>query len=108
MAAVLEVPGRRTGSPREVTIIPVDIDGATFLMGFTGVTGWVQNLRAAGRGGLRRKGRLQAFTAIEIAGDERDRVIAAYLGRLPGFIKKDFERRPDPADHPVFKVQPIA
>jgi deazaflavin-dependent oxidoreductase (nitroreductase family) len=108
MAAVLEVPGRRTGTPRRATIIPVDIDGTTYLMGFTGITGWVQNLRAAGRADLRRKGRAVPFNGIEVEGDERDRVIAAYLARLPGFIKKDFERRPGAADHPVFKVEPIA
>jgi deazaflavin-dependent oxidoreductase (nitroreductase family) len=108
MAAVLEVPGRRTGTPRRATIIPVDIDGTTYLMGFTGVTGWVRNLRAAGRGTLRRKGRTDPVTAIEVGGDERDRVIAAYLARLPGFIEKDFERRPGAADHPVFKVDVVA
>ncbi len=108
MAAVLEVPGRRTGMPRRTTIIPVDIDGTMYLMGFTGVTGWVQNLRAAGSCKLRRKGRTDPFTAIEVDGDERDRVIAAYLARLPGFIRQDFARRPGSADHPVFKVEPIA
>jgi hypothetical protein len=49
-----------------------------------------------------------SFTGIEVEGDERDRVIAAYLARLPGFIKKDFERRPGAGDHPVFKVEPSA
>jgi deazaflavin-dependent oxidoreductase (nitroreductase family) len=108
MAAFLEVPGRRTGSLRRVTLIPVDIGGSTYLMGFTGVTGWVRDLRAAGRAELRRKGRAQPFIAIEIEGDERDRVIAAYLARLPGFIKRDFQRRPNPADHPVFRIGPLA
>ena len=106
MAAVLEVPGRRSGTSRRVTIIPVDIDGSTYLMGFTGVTGWVQNLRAAGRATLRRKGQTESFGAIEVQGVERDRVITAYIARLPGFIKKDFERRPGAGDHPVFKVGP--
>ena len=108
MAAVLEVPGRRTGTPRRVTIIPVDIDGSTYLMGFTGVTGWVQNLRVAGRATLRRNGRTGPVSTTEVEGVERDQVIAAYLARLPGFIKKDFERRPGAADHPVFKVGPTA
>jgi hypothetical protein len=52
------------------------------------------------------KGRTQAFTAIEVEGNERDRVIAAYLARM-GPIKRDFDRRPGAADHPTFRVEPI-
>ena len=106
IAAVLEVPGRRTGTPLRVPLIPVEVDGTWYLMSFGGVTDWARNLRAAGRGELRRKGRTEAFTAIEVDGNERDRVIAAYLTRL-GPIKRDFVRRPGVADHPTFRVEPI-
>jgi len=75
-------------------------------MAFGGVTDWARNLRAAGRGGLRHKGHSDAFTAIEVDGNERDRVIAAYLAKM-GPIRRDFGRRPDAADHPVFRVEPI-
>ena len=106
IAAVLEVPGRRTGTPLRVSLIPVELDGTWYLMSFGGVTDWARNLRAAGRGELRRKGRTEAFTAIEVDGNERDRVIAAYLARL-GPIRRDFDRRPGAADHPTFRVEPI-
>ena len=106
IAAVLEVAGRRTGTPHRVSVIPVKVDGTTYLMAFGGVTEWSRNLRAAGRGALRRRGKTQAFTAIEVDGDERDRVIARYL-RGSGPIKNDFYRRPDAANHPTFKVEPI-
>src|SRR3990170_873269 len=79
IAAVLEVPGRRTGTPLRVSLIPVEVDGTWYLMSFGGVTDWVRNLRAAGRGGLRRQGRTEGFTAIEGDGNEGDRGIAAYL-----------------------------
>ncbi|MEX2547146.1 MAG: deazaflavin-dependent nitroreductase, partial [Chloroflexota bacterium] len=78
----------------------------TYLMAFGGVTEWARNLRAAGRGELRRRGRTQAFTATEVDGDERDRAIARYLAGS-GPIKKDFYRRPGAADHPTFRVEPI-
>jgi hypothetical protein len=106
-AAVLTVADRRTGSPRRIRLIPVKVDGTWHLLSFGGVTEWARDLRAAGVGELRRKGRTQAFTAVEVEGDERDRVIAAYL-RGSGPIKNDFNRRPDPADHAVFRVEPIS
>jgi deazaflavin-dependent oxidoreductase (nitroreductase family) len=113
IAAVLKVPGRRTGTPLQVTLSPVEVDGTWYLLSFGGVTDWARNLRAAGRGELRRKGRTQAFIAIEVDGNERDRVIAAYLARLGPIkreldpIKRDFDRRPGAADHPAFRVEPI-
>jgi deazaflavin-dependent oxidoreductase (nitroreductase family) len=106
IAAVLEVAGRRSGRPLRVTVIPVRLDGSLYLLSFGGITEWARNLRAAGRGELRHKGRTQAFTAIEIVGDERDRVIARYLSGS-GPIKKDFYRRPAAADHPTFRLEPI-
>jgi deazaflavin-dependent oxidoreductase (nitroreductase family) len=108
VGAVLTTKGRRTGSPRRVKLTPVDLDGTTYLMAFQGVGDWVLNLRAAGECELQRKGRSNAYTAIEVEGDERDRVIAKYLSRLPAPVKNDFARRPEPAHHPVFRVEPIA
>lgn len=107
IAAVLEVPGRRTGTPFRVTLIPVKIDGATYVLSFGGVTNWALNLRSTGRGRLLHRGRTHAFNAIEVDGNERDRVIAKYLSGS-GPVRKDFNRRPDPADHPTFRLEPIS
>jgi hypothetical protein len=49
----------------QVTLFPVEVDGSRYLS-FSGVTGSARNLRAAGRGELRRKGRTEAFSAIEV------------------------------------------
>jgi deazaflavin-dependent oxidoreductase (nitroreductase family) len=106
IAAVLEVPGRRTGTPRHVTLIPWKVDGTRYLLSRYGVTHWVRNLRAAGRGELRRKGHTQAFTAIEVDGNERDRVIAAFHARSNRLLNQDFNQLPDPADHPAFRMEP--
>jgi deazaflavin-dependent oxidoreductase (nitroreductase family) len=108
IVATLEMSGRRTGKPLRVSVIPVKLDGATYVMAFGGATDWALNLRAAGGGELRRRGRTTAFTAIECEGDERDRVIAAYLTRARGPIRKDFDRRPNAADHPTFRLQQVA
>jgi deazaflavin-dependent oxidoreductase (nitroreductase family) len=107
IAAVLEVPDRRTGAPLHVTLIPWEVDGTWYLLSQYGVTRWVRNLRAAGRCELRHKGRSEAFNAIEVDGDERDRVIATFHARTPKPFRRDFEQRPGAADHPSFRVEPI-
>jgi deazaflavin-dependent oxidoreductase (nitroreductase family) len=104
--AVLSVPGRRTGTPVQVTVFPVEVDGATYLLSQYGVTAWVRNLRAGGRGELRRKGRTETFTAIEVDGDERGRVIAAFHAKTPKPFSRDFDQRPSAADHPTFRMEP--
>lgn len=104
--AVLTVADRRTGTQRRVPLIPVKVDGSWYLLSFGGITEWARDLRAAGRGELRRRGRTEVFTAVEVESDERDRVIARYL-RGSGPIRTDFARRPDAADHPVFRLEPL-
>lgn len=106
IVATLEVPGRRTGATLRVSLIPIHVDGRWYLMAFGGTTDWALNLRAAGLGELRHKGRTQAFRAVEVDGNERERAIAAYLAKA-GPITKDFNRRPAPADHPTFRVDPV-
>ncbi|MDP9468976.1 MAG: deazaflavin-dependent nitroreductase, partial [Chloroflexota bacterium] len=91
----------------QVTLSPVEVDGTWYLLSFGGVTDWARNLRAAGRGELRRKGRTQAFTAIEVDGDERDRVIATFTARTPRPFRRDYGQLPDAADHPAFRMEAI-
>lgn len=75
-------------------------------MSLYGVTGWVRNLRAAGRADLHRKGVGEPITAVEVFGDERDRVIAAYLAKI-GWRRRDYDALPDTADHPTFRIEPV-
>ena len=105
--ATFEIPGRITGAPRPVTLALWNVDRKLYLLSQYGDTEWVLNLRAAGRGELRRKGRSQAFTAVEVEGDERNRVIAAFNARADRWLKRDYDRIPDPVDHPAFRVEPI-
>ncbi len=104
---LLEVPGRRTGRPLRVALFPIKVDGTTYLLSQYGACDWVRNLRAAGRGELRRKGRTEAFIAVEVDDAERDRVIAAFQAKVPKGARRDYDQLPAAADHPTFRVQPI-
>ncbi len=44
----LVAPGRRSGEPTRVPVIPVDHDGAPYLVSTRGESDWVRNVRAAG------------------------------------------------------------
>ncbi len=105
--ALLTVRGRQTGTERRVTLFPVEVEGHRYLLSQYGVSDWVLNLRAAGRGDLRHRGRTQALIAIEVDGAERDRVIEAFKVKTPKPFRLDFEQLPGAADHPAFRVEPI-
>ena len=107
LTVLLEVRGRRSGTPYRVVLFPVEVDGASYLLSQYGLTGWVRNLRAARCGVLSRKGHAAAFTAVEVEGAERDRVIAAFRAKVPRPFRRDFEQRPAAGDHPTFRVEPI-
>jgi deazaflavin-dependent oxidoreductase (nitroreductase family) len=103
----LTVKGRRTGTPHTVPIGgPFDFEGARYLVSGRGNTAWARNLRAAGRGELRMHGRVEPFRAVEVIGSQRERVITAYRTALGRSVTGFFSRIPDPADHPVFRIEP--
>jgi deazaflavin-dependent oxidoreductase (nitroreductase family) len=99
------VAGRRTGQPRTVPVIPVVHEGATYLVSPRGETEWVRNLRAAGGCELGRHGRQRPMRATELPVAERPAVIAAYRSVAGRSVRSFFESLPDPADHPVFRVE---
>jgi deazaflavin-dependent oxidoreductase (nitroreductase family) len=98
------VPGRRTGRPMRVPVIPVEHGGARYLVSTRGESDWVRNLRAAGGGELSRRGHTHRFAADEIAVADRPPVIDAYRRKVGREVNRYFERLPDPADHPVFLI----
>jgi deazaflavin-dependent oxidoreductase (nitroreductase family) len=106
---VLIVAGRQTGQPRSVPLgRPFEDDGIRYLVAGGGETQWVRNLRAAGRGQLRFHGVTTPFRAVEIEGPERDRIVAAYRAKQGRTVEAFFRQLPEPADHPVFRVEPMA
>lgn len=105
---VLIVAGRRTGRSRAVPLgRPFEDAGVRYLVAGGGETQWVRNLRAAGRGQLRFQGASTPFRAVEIEGPERDRIVAAYRAKQGRTVEGFFRQLPEPADHPVFRVETI-
>jgi deazaflavin-dependent oxidoreductase (nitroreductase family) len=106
---VLIVPGRRSGKLRTVPLgRPFDLDGVRYLVGGGGETQWVRNLRGAGGGQFRFHGTNTPFRAVEIEGSERDRIVAAYRAKQGRTVDGFFRELPEPADHPVFRVEALA
>lgn len=102
----LTVRGRRTGRPVRTPVPTLEVGGARYLVSGGGETHWVRNLRAAGWGELRRGRTREPFRAVEVGDDERDRVVTAYRERMGWRAREFFAALPDPADHPVFRVEP--
>jgi len=100
----LTVVGRRTGEPHRVPVIPVEVDGSRYLVSPYGESDWVRNLRAAGKGELRSKGRTEVFAASEVRVAERGDIIARYLDVAGNTVGPYFVKLPDARDHPVFLV----
>jgi deazaflavin-dependent oxidoreductase (nitroreductase family) len=105
-AATLIVAGRRTGVKQRVPVIPVEVGERRYIVSTRGESAWTRNLRAAGRGQLQRKGRLEGFRAAEIPVDERAPIIEAYKAAAGGVVASYFKTLPDPKDHPVFRIEP--
>lgn len=107
IAAVLTVAGRRSGVPHSVKVTPVDLGKARYLISLHGETNWVPEPQ--GGGPVRPSpARARACTAVEVSGEERDRVLAKYLSRLPGPLRSDYSRRLAAERHPAFKVERLA
>jgi deazaflavin-dependent oxidoreductase (nitroreductase family) len=113
---VLRVRGRVSGEWRETPVNLLTHDGARYLVAPRGTTQWVRNLRAAGSGELRVGGRVDTFTAVELADTDpvKADVLRAYLKRWKFEVGVFFDGvGPDSADdelarvapdHPVFRV----
>ena len=51
---ILVVPGRRSGTPRETPVTPFRVDGREYVAAALPDADWARNIRAAGRGEMRR------------------------------------------------------
>ena len=90
-ARELHVRGRTTGEWRTVPVNPLDLDGRTYLVSPRGHTQWSRNMRAAGGGRLRRGRRLDEFSAVEVADDDKAPIIRAYLREWAFEVGKFFD-----------------
>ena len=101
---VLSVPGRKTGEMRSVPINVLEHEGERY-PSRRGSTEWARNLRAAGAGTLKVRGRAETFRAIEIDDAKKPELIAAYKDIWLKATKSQWEVLPDPGDHPIFRVE---
>ncbi len=101
----LVVPRRKSGEPQSVPVIPVEHEGARYVVSTRGESDWVKNLRAAGGGELKRKGQAQKVRVVELPVEERPPVIAAYRAKVGKEVDQYFTKLPEPADHPVFRLE---
>ena len=104
----LVVRGRTSGRTLTVPMgAPIELDGQRYLVSGRGSTQWVRNLRAARRAEFRIHGRSEPFRPTELDGADRARIVAAYRRKLGHSVDGYFRQIPDPADHPVFRMDPI-
>ena len=100
------VKGRRSGKVLRIPMDPpFEWQGRRYLVAPMGDTHWARNLRAAGMGELRIHRRRERFRAVELHGAERDAVVTAYAGTITCGCRKYMKLLPDPADHPVFRLE---
>jgi len=102
---VLEVVGRKSGQTRSVPVNVLEHDSGRYLVAPRGETDWVRNLRAAGTGTIKVRRKREPFSAVEVADDEKPALIDAYKEKWGKVTKGQWEELPDPADHPVFRIE---
>jgi len=112
---VLEVRGRRTGTPHQTPVNVLTLSDTRYLLAPRGHTQWVRNLRAAGEGDLILGKRRERFKATEVADADKEPILRAYLRRWKWEVGQFFGGvNPDsPAsdliriapDHPVFRIE---
>ncbi len=106
--AVLFVRGRTSGKRLAVPMDPpFEWEGRRYLVSPLGETHWARNVRAAGEGEVRVRGRTVHFRAVELIGAEHDRILAAYARTITCGCRMYLRKLPDPADHPVFRLEPV-
>jgi deazaflavin-dependent oxidoreductase (nitroreductase family) len=113
-AGVLEVRGRKSGTPRRTPVNLLIFEGERYLVAPRGETQWVRNLRAAGEGRILKGRRSERFTATELGDEEKPPLLRAYLKRwsfeVAGFFDgvgadaNEEEMRQEAAKHPVFRL----
>lgn len=106
---VLMVRGRRSGKLLKVPMDPpFEWNGTRYLVSPRGETHWARNLRAAGEADLRTGHTVEHLRVVELDGPERDAVVRTYASTITCNCRRSMELLPDPADHPVFRIETAA
>ena len=103
----LTVAGRRSGVAHYVPVVPVQVGSHRYLVAPYGVSDWVKNLRSAGEGELQGHDRPTRFRARELPVEQRGPILDAYRQVGGRTVERCFRALPNPADHPVFEIEPL-
>jgi len=104
---VLYVRGRKSGEWRSTPVNPLTFEGQRYLVAPRGHTQWVRNVRAAGGGELRVGRRVEAFTATELADEQKPELLRAYLRRWKFEVAVFFEGvGPDAPEEKLLEIAP--
>ena len=103
----LTVTARTSGQEQKIPVITVDVDDARYLVSTRGESQWVKNVRANPVVILDTKVGAARFTAAEVPVADRPPVLQAYRVKAGKTVDGYFTKLPDPADHPVFRLDPV-
>jgi deazaflavin-dependent oxidoreductase (nitroreductase family) len=103
-APILTVRGRKSGKTYRTPVYVVELQGQRYLTSPRGETTWSRNLRSTGELWLKMGGRETHYKAHELPPEQRAPIIAAYVSKWRQ-IRSDFDKLPDPADHPTFRLE---
>jgi deazaflavin-dependent oxidoreductase (nitroreductase family) len=107
LSPTLIVRGRRSGKQRSVPFDgPFEYEGRRYLVSPMGDSYWARNLRAAGEAELRIRRQREQIRVVEMQDPERSAIVKAYAASLTCNCRTYMARLPNPADHPVFRIDP--
>ncbi len=101
---VLAVTRRSTSETQRIPVIPVEIGGSRYIVSTHGESQWVRNVRANPTVTLHNKSGQSSYRASEVPVADRDPIIAAYREKAGASSDGYWDKLPDPADHPVFRL----
>ncbi|GIJ29517.1 hypothetical protein Vqi01_46790 [Micromonospora qiuiae] len=105
--ATLEVAGRRTGKVQRVPLNILEHGGERYIVALRGNTEWARNLRAAGRCTVRKGWGRTEYRVTELPLQEGAPIVDAYRAKWGKQSARFFERMPDHAQHPVFRLDRV-
>jgi deazaflavin-dependent oxidoreductase (nitroreductase family) len=115
---VLAVQGRKSGEWRTTPVNVLTLEGERYLVAPRGHVQWTHNMRAAGGGRLLLGKKVEEFTAVEVADDDKTQVLRSYLKRWKAEVgvffagvgpdSTDEELRAIAPKHPVFRIRQAA
>ncbi|MBA2698035.1 MAG: nitroreductase family deazaflavin-dependent oxidoreductase [Nocardioidaceae bacterium] len=98
----LTVVGRATGQPQRIPVIPLDHEGARYLVSTRGESQWVLNVRAHPTVTVAAKGGSREYHATEVPPAAKDAIISAYRVKAGKTVEAYWKQLPNSEDHPVF------